>query len=190
MGLLRGHAARDRQPVHPGRAGRPGRGRGGGGEARPLHPGARPHRGPGRGLPGDGQERPSGGPAALAWCRIEERRLSAWRNAPNVVTITSPEWNAWLRMRRRGVGVNSDLPRIQEDKKGRSAQRNRTWAAEGQGSGLGLRIDEIRTVHRSKDGVEVMAAEPKSEAKLIRALSEDLALEIRACRKVFAFTPR
>src|SRR4051794_5665424 len=37
--------------------------------------------------------------------RIEERRLSAWRNAPNVVTVTSPEWTAWLRMRRRGVGV-------------------------------------------------------------------------------------
>ena len=37
---------------------------------------------------------------------IEERRLSAWRNAPNVVTITSREWGAWLRMRRRGEGVN------------------------------------------------------------------------------------
>src|SRR4029079_18803349 len=34
--------------------------------------------------------------------RIEERRLTAWRNAPNIVTITSPEWTAWLRMRRRG----------------------------------------------------------------------------------------
>src|SRR4051794_31003923 len=33
--------------------------------------------------------------------RIEERRLSAWRNAPNVVTITSREWSAWLRMRTR-----------------------------------------------------------------------------------------
>src|SRR3954470_18244543 len=74
--------------------------------------------------------------------RIEERRLSAWRNAPNVVTVTSPEWSAWLQMRRRaqlvphvgqGVGFNSDLPRIQETKKGPSAPRNRTWAAEGQG---------------------------------------------------------
>src|SRR4051794_30887505 len=86
----------------------------------------------------------------LCLVRIEERRLSAWRNAPNVVTITSPEWNAWLRMRRRGVGFNSDLPRIQENKKGRSAQRNRTWAAEGQGSG-GLRSGEIR-VHLTKRG--------------------------------------
>src|SRR3954453_11790865 len=73
----------------------------------------------------------------LSLVRIEERRLTAWRNAPNVLTITSSEWGAWLRMRRRGVGVNPYPPRIQEDKKGRSTQRNRTWAAEGQGSGRG-----------------------------------------------------
>ena len=72
---------------------------------------------------------------ALGLVRIEERRLSAWRNAPNVVTITSPEWSAWLRMRRKGVGFNSEPPRIQENKKGPSARRNRTWAAEGQGPG-------------------------------------------------------
>src|SRR3954470_5188202 len=47
----------------------------------------------------------------LCLVRIEERRLSAWRNAPNVVTITSPEWSAWLRMRRKGVGFNSEPPR-------------------------------------------------------------------------------
>src|SRR4051794_31721185 len=46
--------------------------------------------------------------------RIEERRVSAWRNAPNIVTITSREWTSWLRMRRRGVGSNPQLPRIQE----------------------------------------------------------------------------
>src|SRR4051812_38023638 len=40
----------------------------------------------------------------LGLVRIEERRVSAWRNAPNVVTITSPEWSTWLRMRRRGWG--------------------------------------------------------------------------------------
>src|SRR4051812_4744748 len=39
--------------------------------------------------------------------RIEERRVSTWRNAPNVVTITAPEWLAWLRMRQRGGGVKS-----------------------------------------------------------------------------------
>src|SRR3954469_1910169 len=66
---------------------------------------------------------------------IEERRRSAWRNAPNVVTITSREWGAWLRMRRRREGVKRCPPRIQENNKGTSEKRNRTWAAEGQGSG-------------------------------------------------------
>src|SRR5690349_14588032 len=42
--------------------------------------------------------------------RIEERRLSAWRNAPNIVTITSPEWLSWLRMRRMGVGSTPQPP--------------------------------------------------------------------------------
>src|SRR3954463_14885044 len=66
--------------------------------------------------------------------RIEERRVSAWRNAPNIVTITSPEWLSWLRLRTRGVGSNSQPPRIQESKKDASARLNRTGAAEGQGA--------------------------------------------------------
>jgi hypothetical protein len=70
----------------------------------------------------------------LGFAKIEERRLSAWRNAPNVVTITSPEWLSWLRMRRKGVGSNSGPPRIPENKQGASAQRNRPFAAEGQGA--------------------------------------------------------
>ena len=57
--------------------------------------------------------------------RIEERRVSAWRNAPNVVTLTSPEWLSWLRMRTRGVGSKPQPPRIQENKKSTAAQRNR-----------------------------------------------------------------
>src|SRR3954452_873933 len=78
---------------------------------------------------------------------IEERRLSAWRTAPNVVTITSREWGAWLRMRRRGEGVNRCPPRIQENNKGTSEKRNRTWAAEGQGSGrAALRRDSGTSV--------------------------------------------
>jgi hypothetical protein len=32
----------------------------------------------------------------LGLIRIEERRLTAWRNLPNLVTITSPEWLSWL----------------------------------------------------------------------------------------------
>jgi hypothetical protein len=55
---------------------------------------------------------------ALGFLRVEERRLTAWRSAPNRVTITSPEWQAWMQMRRRGEGVKAYPPRIQEGKKG------------------------------------------------------------------------
>ena len=41
-----------------------------------------------------------GAAQGLGLMRIEERRLSAWRNAPNVITITSAEWSTYLRMRR------------------------------------------------------------------------------------------
>jgi hypothetical protein len=78
----------------------------------------------------------------LGLVRIEERRLSAWRNAPNVVTILSREWVTWLRMRRRGEGVNPCPPRIQENKRAASAERSRPRAAKGQGAG-GARLDEI-----------------------------------------------
>src|SRR3954469_15282779 len=67
----------------------------------------------------------------LGFVRIEERRVSAWRNAPNVVTITSREWGAWLRMRGRGVGSKMEPPRVPESNKGPSARLNRAWAAEG-----------------------------------------------------------
>src|SRR3954454_8547333 len=69
----------------------------------------------------------------LGFVRIEERRVSAWRNAPNVVTITSREWSAWLRMRRKGEGSRQEPPRIQENNKGTLAQRNGLKAAGGQG---------------------------------------------------------
>lgn len=45
--------------------------------------------------------------AGLGLTRVEERRLSAWRNAPNRVTIISPEWASWLTLRRKGGGVKS-----------------------------------------------------------------------------------
>jgi hypothetical protein len=84
----------------------------------------------------------------LGFVRIEERRVSAWRNAPNVVTITSREWSAWLRMRQRGVGSRQEPPRIQETNKGPSAQRNRAWAAKGQGAGR-AQLDEVRERERT-----------------------------------------
>jgi hypothetical protein len=71
----------------------------------------------------------------LGFVHIEERRVSAWRNLPNKITLTSREWLSWLRMRCKGVGANPCSPRIPENKKGTSAQRNRAWIAEGQGSG-------------------------------------------------------
>lgn len=40
----------------------------------------------------------------LGLIRIEERRLTGWRNDANVVTIVDPAWLAWLRLRRRGRG--------------------------------------------------------------------------------------
>src|SRR5215211_3549610 len=82
----------------------------------------------------------------LGFVRIEERRVSAWRNAPNVVTITSREWSAWLRMRGKGVGSKQQPPRLQENNKGPSTRLNRTRAAEGQGAGR-ARLGEIRAVY-------------------------------------------
>jgi hypothetical protein len=40
----------------------------------------------------------------LGLIRIEERRLTAWRNLPNLVTIMSPEWLSWLRIGPKGGG--------------------------------------------------------------------------------------
>src|SRR5215212_6803356 len=40
----------------------------------------------------------------LGLVRIEERRLTGFRNDTNVVTILSPEWTSWLRLRRGGGG--------------------------------------------------------------------------------------
>src|SRR3954469_5464850 len=74
----------------------------------------------------------------LGLLTIEERRLTAWRNAPNVVRLASREWLAWLRLRAskeraRGGGCKLANPTpTQEKNKETSAQRNRTWAAEGQ----------------------------------------------------------
>jgi len=77
----------------------------------------------------------------LGLLTLEERRLTAWRNAPNVVRIISREWVAWLRLRaprERAWGGGCKFPKAtttQESNKGALVQRNRTWAAEGQGAG-------------------------------------------------------
>jgi hypothetical protein len=36
----------------------------------------------------------------LGLVTVEERRITAWRNASNVVRIVSPEWQVWLRLNR------------------------------------------------------------------------------------------
>src|SRR5690349_4511655 len=53
----------------------------------------------------------------LGLLTLEERRLTAWRNAPNVVRVVSREWLAWLRLRASkerawGEGANSRRPRL------------------------------------------------------------------------------
>ena len=45
--------------------------------------------------------------AALGFIRSEEWRLSAFRSAPNTVTIVALEWIVWLRNRRRGGAVKT-----------------------------------------------------------------------------------
>src|SRR3954471_4315321 len=62
---------------------------------------------------------------------VEERRLSAFRNAPNIVRIESPEWRAWLRL---GGGGKSGPPSPTKLKIPASAQRKRTGAAKRQGA--------------------------------------------------------
>ncbi|MBA1159433.1 GntR family transcriptional regulator [Microvirga mediterraneensis] len=47
---------------------------------------------------------------ALGLVTVEERRQSAWRNAPNVVRIVMPEWRSWLRLSPQGGGCKSVYP--------------------------------------------------------------------------------
>src|SRR6185295_19111695 len=82
---------------------------------------------------------------------IEERRLTAFRNASNVVRITDASWRAWLRL----GGGGKSVPRSPTQLKiPASAQRNRTWAAEGQRAGRDaplLRTGGVTTGGRSPD---------------------------------------
>jgi hypothetical protein len=55
---------------------------------------------------------------ALGMIRVQERRLTAWRNESNVVTVVDLAWSAWLRLHRAGVGSNLRPPRLQERKQG------------------------------------------------------------------------
>src|SRR3712207_6324709 len=102
----------------------------------------------------------------LGLVRVEERRLSAWRNAPNRVTITSPEWTAWLRLRRRGVGQNWLSPRIQVLIRKRQRSGKGLELPRGR---LGLRARQTeRPSHRS-GGLD--AGEPGAVLRSARELS-------------------
>src|SRR4051794_22818073 len=80
----------------------------------------------------------------LGFVHVEQRRVSAWRNRPNRVTILSPEWTTWLRMARRGGASKFvEATPTQEKNEGTLALRNRGRAAERQGAG-GLRSGEMR----------------------------------------------
>src|SRR3954447_7757088 len=69
----------------------------------------------------------------LGFVHVEQRRVSAWRNRPNRVTILSPEWTTWLRMARRGGASKCvEATPTQEKNEGALALRNRSRAAEGQ----------------------------------------------------------
>jgi hypothetical protein len=68
----------------------------------------------------------------LGLLNVQERRLTAWRNDSNVITVRDPAWNAWLRLRRRGVGSDLRPARNTQEKKGPACGRDRA-AEEGGG---------------------------------------------------------
>ena len=45
----------------------------------------------------------------LGLLTVEERKVTGFRNLPNIVRIVSPEWTAWLRLARKGVTVRDPL---------------------------------------------------------------------------------
>lgn len=47
----------------------------------------------------------------LALLTVEERRVTHFRNLPNIIRIQSLEWIAWLRLARKGVTVRDPLGR-------------------------------------------------------------------------------
>src|SRR3954464_1627990 len=72
---------------------------------------------------------------AINLLSVEERRLTAFRNASNVVRIVSHEWRLWLRL----GGGGKSVPRSPTSYKNQApAQRNRAWAAERAGAGTAV----------------------------------------------------
>ena len=78
---------------------------------------------------------------ALGILTSEEWRISHWRNAPNTVRITSPEWCAWLRMRDR-KRAGADQPRDAETSSGTLRQPAASVQGGGVRSSTTLRITD------------------------------------------------
>jgi hypothetical protein len=68
---------------------------------------------------------------ALGAIRIVERRLSAFRNDSNIVTVIDPAWSAWLRLRRAEVGSNFRPAAQYKKKEGLGAPAARRAFEEG-----------------------------------------------------------
>jgi len=68
---------------------------------------------------------------ALGVIRVQERRLTAFRNDSNVVTVVDPAWAAWLRLRRAGLGSNLRSARLQTNKTGAALRPQRAAGQEG-----------------------------------------------------------
>lgn len=47
----------------------------------------------------------------LGLLTVEERKVTGFRNLPNIVRIVSPEWTAWLRLARKGAPSRHPLGR-------------------------------------------------------------------------------
>jgi hypothetical protein len=61
----------------------------------------------------------------LCLVAIEIRRVTAWRNDANVVTITSAEWSAWLARSSRGGGCISVKGTVPKSNPGRDRRLDR-----------------------------------------------------------------
>ena len=57
---------------------------------------------------------------------VEERPVTGFRNLPNVVRITSPEWTAWLQLARKGSAQVSAHPPLSQGRGVKSATRTPT----------------------------------------------------------------
>lgn len=60
----------------------------------------------------------------LGLVTVEIRRMTAWRNASNVVTIVSPEWIIWLARGERGGGCKTARGTVSDRTRGTARSRS------------------------------------------------------------------